>query len=38
MTLQACPQCGEPSTFSKKRDTYFCAECEHEFDAPTQAV
>jgi hypothetical protein len=38
MNLLACPQCGEPATFSKKRDRYFCAECEHEFDVPAQPV
>lgn len=33
-----CPQCSDPAAFSKKRGKFFCAECELEFDAPTQAV
>lgn len=32
MTTQKCPQCGETASFSKKRNKYFCSECEFAFD------
>ncbi len=31
MTPIACPQCGDPAAFSKKREAYYCAECELAF-------
>lgn len=35
---QPCPRCADPAAYSKKRERYFCAECELEFDAHVQAV
>jgi TIR domain len=35
---QPCPKCADPAAYSKKRERYFCAECELEFDAHVQAV
>lgn len=29
-----CPACAEPTLFSKKRQSYFCAECESSFEGP----
>jgi tetratricopeptide (TPR) repeat protein len=31
MTSQPCPRCGDPASFSKRRNQYFCAECELAF-------
>jgi hypothetical protein len=38
MTLLACPQCGDPATFSKKRGQYFCTECELTFGGEAEAA
>ena len=38
MPSTPCPRCSDRAAFSNKRGRYFCAECELEFDAPTQAV
>lgn len=32
MTPQPCPQCSDPASFSKRRNQYFCAECDLAFD------
>jgi tetratricopeptide (TPR) repeat protein len=32
MSTQACPTCGEPAAFSKKRGQFYCADCEVPFD------
>ena len=37
MTSIPCTNCGELAFFSKKRSRMYCSECEHEFDAPSQA-
>ena len=34
MTTAPCPQCYELATFSKKRNQFFCPECEESFDPP----
>ena len=34
MTLALCPSCRAPGAFSRKRSSYFCADCESWFDAP----
>ena len=38
MITQLCPRCADPAAYSKKRERYFCAECELEFDAHVQAL
>jgi tetratricopeptide (TPR) repeat protein len=34
----ACPQCGDPAGFSKKRGQYFCTECELAFGGEAEAA
>ena len=34
MTLASCPSCRAPGSFSRKRSSYFCADCESWFEAP----
>lgn len=34
MTLAFCPSCQVPGAFSRKRSSYFCADCESWFEAP----
>ena len=34
MTLDLCPSCQAPGAFSRKRNCYFCADCESWFEAP----
>ena len=34
MSSLTCPNCGEPSAFSKKRSAYYCAECEQVVNIP----
>jgi hypothetical protein len=34
MTVALCPSCRAPGAFSRKRSSYFCADCESWFEAP----
>ena len=38
MNTTPCPQCFELATFSKKRNQYYCSECELAFDPPAPQI
>jgi len=38
MTTLICPQCGDPTNFSKKRGQYFCTECDLAFGGKTEVL
>ena len=38
MNTTPCPQCFELVTFSKKRNQYYCSECEFAFDPPAPQI
>jgi Tfp pilus assembly protein PilF len=38
MNTTPCPQCFELATFSKKRNQFYCSECEFAFDPPDSQI
>jgi len=38
MNTTPCPQCFELATFSKKRNQFYCSECEFAFDPPAPQI
>lgn len=38
MNTIPCPQCFELATFSKKRNQFYCSECEFAFETPTPQI